>query len=645
MDSVKEFSIKELFDSKDKYIIPMYQRNYAWEEGEITQLIQDIIDYIEKTKKVSKSYYLGTLITFAKRLENEIEFETIDGQQRLTTLFLLLSYVKNKYASIDLNWLFLNLDFESRPKSSDTLRAIYNGIFLNNFEYKTGIKNGYEIIDKILPVKLIESNLSIQEFCSYLFNSVKILRVLVPHDTDLNHYFEIMNNRGEQLEKHEILKAKFLDILSSDKQASYCFSLVWEACCDMERYVQYGFNTDERSQIFSSEGENKWNSFECESFEQISDALSIAKDDSLEKPILIDEILSGKEIGISKKQNEDSPDRFNSVINFSNFLLHVLRVYKKNDIPLDDKRLLDTFLIVINEAEDKVLLTKEFSYNLLKCKFLFDKYIIKREYRADKDEWSLKRLKCYENNKVSYVNTFGDEENTIENQKILMILSMFHVSTPTLVYKHWLNGALNILFTEEYISFNHYYTSLEYLAEAFMFNRFINKEPIDYFEIIYENCGRIVKEKAIIDEAKLTYGNVVNNLVFNYLDYLLWYENLMADKKDPKISNFEFSFRSSVEHYYPQNPLEGFSRIDETALNSFGNLCLVSHSKNSRLSNFMPTAKKEYYKNNTIDSIKQYIMMNHFDTEKWNIESIEKHNNDMLEKLSDRIDRMRRTKF
>ena len=61
-------------------------------------------------------------------------------------------------------------------------------------------------------------------------------------------------------------------------------------------------------------------------------------------------------------------------------------------------------------------------------------------------------------------------------------------------------------------------------------------------------------------------------------------------------------------------------------LNSFGNLCLISHSKNSRLSNFMPEAKREYYRNNTIDSVKQHLMMKN---QPWDTEAIAKHYDEM----------------
>jgi hypothetical protein len=105
---------------------------------------------------------------------------------------------------------------------------------------------------------------------------------------------------------------------------------------------------------------------------------------------------------------------------------------KKEDIPLDDKRLLELFDPFLKDDHKKDFV-KQFGYDLLKGKFLFDKYVIKREFSRGTDQWNLKRIKLHENG-VNYVNTFGEEEdNEDTNREILMLLSMFHVSTPTLV--------------------------------------------------------------------------------------------------------------------------------------------------------------------------------------------------------------------
>ena len=637
---IEQLSIQNLLeDESANYIIPMYQRNYAWEEGEITQLIQDVIDYMPN----KQNYYIGTLVVFKLPDTKPTIYETIDGQQRLTTLSLLVSYLKNKGQAA---WCEeLKIHFESREHSKKTFDAIFNGKAeeLKDSEINTAILNGYRLIEKILPLKLAENKITPEDFANYLFENVQIMRVKVPHDTDLNHYFEIMNSRGEQLEKHEILKAKMMEVLNKTEceQSQNCLHLVWEACANMEKYVQMGFMPKQRDAIF---GKEDWGQFTVSKFDDLCEKLKLPSSEFGE-PAVNSNALSLTEIikeaqSKSKKNDKDdeSPERFNSVINFPNFLLHVLRVFTEKDIPLDDKRLISTFRDHITTADD----VKKFIFALLKCKYLFDQYIIKREFIKGTDGWSLKRLKWNDggekslSGRNSYVNTFGgDDENSGENRKILMILSAFHVSTPTLVYKHWLNAALHHLYFSKEIKEKSYLSYLEGVARAFIFDRFLAaNDGTDYFQIIYKNKGKC-QATQILDESKLSFGNIQNNLIFNYLDYLLWLHNEGLSKKDTTISKYEFTFRSSVEHYYPQNPMPGFTKLVDEPLNSFGNLCLISHSKNSRLSNFMPKAKKDYYKKNTIDSVKQHLMMK--DYEDWDENSIKKHYEEMKKILVDNV--------
>ncbi|MGL4468584.1 MAG: DUF262 domain-containing protein, partial [Aeromonas hydrophila] len=65
---VRPFSIRALLEDRARYLVPMYQRNYAWGEGEITQLLQDVLDYQQKSVsggKGQQTYYIGTLVVFA----------------------------------------------------------------------------------------------------------------------------------------------------------------------------------------------------------------------------------------------------------------------------------------------------------------------------------------------------------------------------------------------------------------------------------------------------------------------------------------------------------------------------------------------------------------------------------------------------
>ena len=229
-----------------------------------------------------------------------------------------------------------------------------------------------------------------------------------------------------------------------------------------------------------------------------------------------------------------------------------------------------------------------------------------------------------------YINTFGKENGFSENQQqtLLMLLSMFHVSTPTQVYKHWLNAALAYLYEQRTVHASAYAGYLEELARKFVFGRFLAHEPADYFALIYEDFAMEKLSWELLDLSKLTFGHIANNLIFNYVDYLLWKQT-----EEPGLRGFAFTFRSSVEHYYPQNPLQGIPKLDEEVLHSFGNLCLVSHSKNSRLSNLMPTAKREFYMQGEPDSLKQHRMMNDPRWSDWGVEAIREHEREMLQLL------------
>ena len=237
-------------------------------------------------------------------------------------------------------------------------------------------------------------------------------------------------------------------------------------------------------------------------------------------------------------------------------------------------------------------------FALLKTKYLFDQYIIKREFSEGKDKWSLKRLHFYNAKSQSYINTFDKEnEDGFEgvNRQILMLLSALHVSTPTLVYKHWLNGALFHLFYMDNITPRYYLQKLEYLTRQFVFGRFLSVEGADYYSMIYQDHGfKELDLNSTSVKQLLNYGTIENNLVFNYLDYLLWCEGVNNSVGDV-VTQFEFTFRSSVEHFYPQHPLDGHRKLTPEYLHSFGNLCLISHSKNSKLSNLQPTAKRDHF--------------------------------------------------
>lgn len=647
-DELLSFSVGALIADQNRYCVPMYQRNYAWGEGEIHQLIQDVLDFGQKQplKGGKQPYYIGTLVVF---IRPDGSFEVIDGQQRFTTLTLLAISLKRLASSgkisVAMDWFNQpNLTFESREHSTYTLTRLMQGVALDtlkNEDCNPDLLNGYALLE----VRLLALGDHLNDFCQYLFEKVLITRVPVPKDTDLNHYFEVMNSRGEQLEKHEVVKARLMSVLhtiedDAERDASLnTLAKVWDASANMERYIQYGFTPDERHRLF---GKDDWGQFTPSDFSELCQCLTFVPNNGIEPTTrgkTLAAILESSPEQIQKQGPDDQlTERFSSVINFSNFLLHVLRIWTRKDIPLDDKQLIKQFDDHVRTSAQRV---QDFVFALLKTKYLFDQYIIKREFSDRGDSWSLKRLHYYNTKSQSYINTFDkDADSGFDgiNRRILMLLSALHVSTPTLVYKHWLNGALAILYSMQPLTSGVYLQKLEDLARQFVYGRYLNPEDaVEYYQMIYQDAGYpALKVDNIAGLEHLQYGKIENNLVFNYLDYLIWQDAAGKNQStDDVIKEFEFTFRSSVEHFSPQHPMQGYTPLPSKTLHRFGNLCLISHSKNSRLSNFQPKAKRDHFQaaiiDKRIDSLKLYKMITLMDNHNsWSETQITQHEQEMI---------------
>src|SRR5690606_37532258 len=204
---LKEQSIEEIYNGNQvTYEVPIYQRNYAWEDDEISALIQDVYDAFLQGKG---TYFIGTLVSYHK---GDQVYEVIDGQQRLTTINLVLAALgierKNK------------LTYRARKKSNETIKSVPE---FNIDEKDNGIINGFIFAQNAL--KKIVSKEELESYKKYFQENVHIIHYNVPRDIDLNHYFEIMNSRGEQLEKHEIIKARLVEQLN--EQDKVTFSQLW----------------------------------------------------------------------------------------------------------------------------------------------------------------------------------------------------------------------------------------------------------------------------------------------------------------------------------------------------------------------------------------------------------------------------------
>ena len=620
-----------IFDTDMKYTIPLYQRAYAWEDKQLVQLIEDIQDVADDA-----DYYIGSLIV-SRQPE---KYEVVDGQQRLTSLYLLLNCLGVKVNP--------TLTFACREKSNYTLRNIEELLLENRSKLDMDrIESGIQRGIKILSHELGKADFDKDAFMKKL-SRVIVYRIEVPKNTDLNRYFEIMNTRGEQLEQHDILKATLLSYLNDDAEKGL-FAKIWDACSDMTGYVQMHFiskNNAVREAIFSSEWNQmppgSWSKYKRIRKENVQEATGHSIREIIDTDFKVEDD-EGYVDG-------DIRVRFESVIEFPYFLIHTLKVFvdlygvehensdaKITDELLDDKKLLDAFKRVVSHgvtakghiADNKEEFSRRFIICLLRTRYLFDKYIIKREYANDNTdgEWSLKSLYVsgqqskkkpyYRNTKFTRSGEWATT-NDWRTRTNIMIQSALRVSYTSPKVMHWITKLLIWLSENDCKHIKN--------EDITRYDEFIERIAID---AVKENFFHVCEDGV--------YAMGVNtpHIVFNYLDYLLWYYN----RKE--YDDFVFEFRNSVEHWYPQNPSEGTFEQWKDGVDQFGNLCIIQRNVNSKFSNMSPEAKKSTF-TGMIDkgSIKLRIMRDL--TEKhgnkaasiyWKETMCEKHEEEMLKYL------------
>ena len=114
-----KFETKGVLEIKGNFFVPDYQRGYRWGENEVKQLLDDIDENRKKNEKErgQNNYYLQPIVLKEKG-EN---YELIDGQQRLTTLYLILNCIKEVLPNTSINY---NINYATRQETQNFLKEI-----------------------------------------------------------------------------------------------------------------------------------------------------------------------------------------------------------------------------------------------------------------------------------------------------------------------------------------------------------------------------------------------------------------------------------------------------------------------------------------------------------------------------------------
>lgn len=664
---LKEVSINELFSgSKNSvYEIPIYQRNYAWEKDEISALVQDVYDAYTTDPK--RPYYIGTLVSYHK---GDQVYEIIDGQQRLTTLRLILDVLDIQPNN--------RLTYRARKKSDDTLKSIPQ---FNIEEKDSGIINGYRYAKGAIEEIVLPDNR--HGFIMYFKDFVHIIHYQVPKDIDLNHYFEIMNSRGEQLEKHEIVKANLMEILRDDDERKV-FNRIWECCSEMSVYVQQNLEDMKPEDVFGSSLyeflPNDFADLVIDYLDQKKQAEDVAKTTTIEDIIHSDE--RGKWAQI--KRDDVKKDSFLPIIDFSNFLLIVLKLtrmaeskFVPYEFKLDDKELINEF----HNAEMDSEKVRVFAYNLLKARFFLDNYVVhhsKEEDTLDSNPWKLQVWHKDAEARKGQLKNLSD--NKALQDRLAHLLSMFEVSFTARQRKNYLFYTLLYLMKKGTDNIPAYAEFAEDLADRYFIKVYLDQSklnaintplPGSFDEVILD--GNTLSESPLEHWHKKVFTDIYGDgtessrgiplFVFNYLDYKIWkiYDSVIRGN-DYKESNKErqaffkklgcgdfglnvfdqFYFsrtRRSLEHYYPQanaSGEEGF--LNQAQINCLGNYAMIGGEANSSGSNWTPKTKLDHYLDPSgkisqigVASLKFMIMMQICkENESWEFTEITDHQNRMI---------------
>ena len=210
---------KLVSDITGTFYVPSYQRGYRWGADEVLRLLNDI--YVNG----KKNYCLQPVVVRKKG----DAYELIDGQQRLTTLYLIYRYMKN------VNPFFgepaFNLVYETRENSEEFLRSIDLSRRDENIDYWF-ISNAYETIKKWFEVDM---QIRVLHIFEYFKEDVKIIWYEVGENEDAISLFTRLNIGKIPLTSAELVKAMFLSrngngIAEREKQEE--ISLQWD---DMEK--------------------------------------------------------------------------------------------------------------------------------------------------------------------------------------------------------------------------------------------------------------------------------------------------------------------------------------------------------------------------------------------------------------------------
>ena len=366
------------------FAIPIYQRRYAWTQAEVAQLLKDLSEWDEGNKD-DKKYFIGNIVTEKRNDKHYV----IDGQQRLTTLYLIGVLAGKKQEKE--NGLY-ELTYEIREEDDRFLQGLreHSNNLAEALEWREAC-DAHPVFDENITAifRFCEQSRKTEDKCKTMLTELFgkaycTLTVLDAEKFDIAKYFEVMNNRGKQLEKHQILKSYFLDGME-DKDRKF-YAKVWDYCSKMENLLEdliylYEIPVKKGKRTKSYGDIRKAFLAFLNGKIALREIFKINGNESDEKKSILD-LLKEKETK-AKEQSREGSDVYRSFLSFPYFLLQVLRLYlnqKDDGIIYNDAKLLELYQSEnFNMKKFDTDKKKEFIEFLFKMRVFFDYFIIRRD--------------------------------------------------------------------------------------------------------------------------------------------------------------------------------------------------------------------------------------------------------------------------
>jgi uncharacterized protein with ParB-like and HNH nuclease domain len=247
------------------YKIPEYQRPYVWEDDQIIALLEDISSAQQFTQ--DSEYFLGSIVFHSKLSKNEQyrDNELLDGQQRLTTLYMLMAVIRDLSDDEDLKKTCRDAIFQKENKFKgipERMRLTFDireevQYFAEEFikiddstkrkdhltniistSQDINIKNMAKAIITMREWFLKNESIDVEDFFIHLMNNVLLIFVSSQELDDAFRLFTVLNDRGVKLRNSDILKAENLKFVTDDlKRKNY--AVFWE---ELEGELQEDFD-------------------------------------------------------------------------------------------------------------------------------------------------------------------------------------------------------------------------------------------------------------------------------------------------------------------------------------------------------------------------------------------------------------------